>query len=903
MADTEAKKVAEQRCPWRAFDAAWYLGRYAPDGLGGAANAREHYERALAKAPVSPNPYFDEAWYRNRHPDVARAVADGTLRSGFEHYRKAGFATHDPHWLFSEEFYRRLYHDLDDDNLRRNGLRNAYHHFLISGQLEGRVGSWFFDAAFYIGHGGETKDPFGHFLLGGQAQGLPASLLFDEAWYRVVYADADRAIAEGSASSGLHHYLTNARAVEFDPNPFFSERYYLGANADVAEAVGKGIFRNGYDHYLRVGRFEGRQPTQWFDLAAHAQKPEVKQAVAERRQPSAFDWYLHARKAEASRVGHLDSYGYHAPAGGWFFCGWVERPWSSEERPLLVARFAHGEVRGVAKTCFFPHQNLSGQGVGTMLFLPGGTRALGGLEEVSITCGEFSVTCAARGAQELRDEDLVHRLQAALAVPGADAGRAPLAALLARRGFTGADTLSGLKPRIFLEFDEVIRCPPDGLLLVGWALAEPGSIVAIRVRAGERVAELGLGDSIRVERADVLKAVGAEHGFTELMCGFVAYAELQTAPGERVYAEVETNLGEIAYRPLKAPKREGMAAIRHLLSLFEPAPATMERQLAAVVAPALRRLGTARGAEASACTVARFGAPPPRPRVSFVVPLFRRIDYLESQLALLSEETRPEDLEILYVLDDPPLRQQTERLARSAFTRFGLPFQLAMPERNLGFGPASTLGLNLARGTYVCFLNSDVFPQRPGWAGRLADRLEADPTLGAVGPLLLFEDGSVQHQGISYRPLAEQGGMLFPLHDRKGLRPEVREGLAECVAITAACMLLGRGLALELGGFDPAYLVGDFEDVDLCQKIRGRGLRCAVDFDERLWHLERRSQSGSAERWRSNLTLCNAWVHEQRWGAALRAEGVQARASEAVSYRTMTIPAGRLASAGPGGGA
>jgi GT2 family glycosyltransferase len=53
--------------------------------------------------------------------------------------------------------------------------------------------------------------------------------------------------------------------------------------------------------------------------------------------------------------------------------------------------------------------------------------------------------------------------------------------------------------------------------------------------------------------------------------------------------------------------------------------------------------------------------------------------------------------------------------------------------------------------------------------------------------------------------------------------------------------------------------------VDLCQRIGRRGLTCAVDHDVRLIHLERKSQGGSEQRWRMNLTLCNAWLHHCRW--------------------------------------
>ena len=82
-------------------------------------------------------------------------------------------------------------------------------------------------------------------------------------------------------------------------------------------------------------------------------------------------------------------------------------------------------------------------------------------------------------------------------------------------------------------------------------------------------------------------------------------------------------------------------------------------------------------------------------------------------------------------------------------------------------------------------------------------------------------------------------------------------------------MLMDRSLALELGGFDESYIIGDFEDSDLCLRLRQRGLRCAVDQDVQMYHLERKSQISPSHNWRMNLTLYNAWVHERRWSETL----------------------------------
>jgi GT2 family glycosyltransferase len=167
-------------------------------------------------------------------------------------------------------------------------------------------------------------------------------------------------------------------------------------------------------------------------------------------------------------------------------------------------------------------------------------------------------------------------------------------------------------------------------------------------------------------------------------------------------------------------------------------------------------------------------------------------------------------------------------------------------------------------------LNSDVFPGPHDWLERLAEQMELNPDLGTVGPTLLYGDGSIQHEGMTFRQLPEFGDWLFPDHINKGMRRPSKPGLVRHIGITGACMLLRREVALALGGFDESFIIGDFEDTDLCLRLHRMGLNSAVLTDVEMFHLERKSQAGSAQAWRMNLTLYNAWVHEQRWAETIQ---------------------------------
>ena len=136
-------------------------------------------------------------------------------------------------------------------------------------------------------------------------------------------------------------------------------------------------------------------------------------------------------------------------------------------------------------------------------------------------------------------------------------------------------------------------------------------------------------------------------------------------------------------------------------------------------------------------------------------------------------------------------------------------------------------------------------------------QLEIDSTLGVVGPLLLYEDGSIQHRGMYFERLPSFGNWFFCQHYDKAMRYSGGDQIQYYASITGACMVLTlANLALRLGGFDEVYAIGDFEDSDLCLRLLARwGLRCAIYPRVKLFHLERKSQVKAAAGWRMNLTL------------------------------------------------
>lgn len=152
--------------------------------------------------------------------------------------------------------------------------------------------------------------------------------------------------------------------------------------------------------------------------------------------------------------------------------------------------------------------------------------------------------------------------------------------------------------------------------------------------------------------------------------------------------------------------------------------------------------------------------------------------------------------------------------------------------RNRGFSGGSNVGIaeGLRRGAdYVFLLNNDA-TVAPDTLGRLVARAEREPTLGALGPLVL----QMEAPGTIW---AAGGGM-----DRIGRATLRRHGepadtvVAEAVDYVVGCGLLMPRRALEaVGALDDRFFLY-YEEADLCARLRAAGWGCAIEPSARIRH-------------------------------------------------------------------
>jgi len=427
-------------------------------------------------------------------------------------------------------------------------------------------------------------------------------------------------------------------------------------------------------------------------------------------------------------------------------------------------------------------------------------------------------------------------------------------------GAVAATTNTG---RALWSFDEVLDVPGVGYWLRGWWLDPGRELGSLRVRDETGGAGWDLcTQAQRYPRPDVAE----RYPGAAANAGFLALARIQHTHPTQLMLEAEFLDGRTVVQmlpPTQTP--DAMTGAQLILAPFSTRHPQLRSLLEQHVGPAIDSLWQRRRPTPPPPSVLNFGEIPKAPRASVLIPLYGRYDFLRYQLALFANDPDLHDVELIYIVDDPRILPDTLALAGSIQPVFATPFRIVHCGLNLGFAGANNLGARVAHGEYLVLLNSDVMPIRGGWLSALLDVLHQEPATGIVGPVLLYEDGSVQHAGMALEPFQEWAGYRINVHPGKGLPFTERDAPPRSVpAVTGACMALKRGFYDEMGGLDEGYVLGDFEDSDLCLRIRSKGFDVKLVPGVQLYHLERQSQAlFDDQSWKAKVSLYNCWRHER----------------------------------------
>lgn len=164
--------------------------------------------------------------------------------------------------------------------------------------------------------------------------------------------------------------------------------------------------------------------------------------------------------------------------------------------------------------------------------------------------------------------------------------------------------------------------------------------------------------------------------------------------------------------------------------------------------------------------------------------------------------------------------------------------RLVRNAKNRGYAGGHNQGAQLARGEFLCTLNSDAEVHR-GALDRLVDFLRDSPSYGAAAPMLHNLDGSVQPACMRFPGLLTAlcydtwFGKFWPgswVERRYYMRDFDHLTSCDVQQPPGAVFVMRRQEYLDLGGLDE-HLFLFFNDVDLCRRLwqMGRKIRYVAD--------------------------------------------------------------------------
>ncbi len=255
--------------------------------------------------------------------------------------------------------------------------------------------------------------------------------------------------------------------------------------------------------------------------------------------------------------------------------------------------------------------------------------------------------------------------------------------------------------------------------------------------------------------------------------------------------------------------------------------------------------------------------PAPRDTFSIIVPVHNQIEITEACLTTLSE-TLPAsfDTEIIVVNDastDANARRLDELAARDP--RIRVLHNDANTGLARGFLASANRAAAEAHGDLLIFLNNDTI-LLPGWFGALVQTFRDHPDAGVVGGRLLFPDGRLQ----------EAGGMVFSDgaaghfgRDDYNIADEAYMELRAADYCSGALLATRKRLFQQLGGFDPQYGFGYYEDTDYCFRVRRLGYRVYYQPQSTIVHIEGASARSDPKLGIKRYQVINQAIFAERW--------------------------------------
>lgn len=209
----------------------------------------------------------------------------------------------------------------------------------------------------------------------------------------------------------------------------------------------------------------------------------------------------------------------------------------------------------------------------------------------------------------------------------------------------------------------------------------------------------------------------------------------------------------------------------------------------------------------------------PHIRCSIIIVNWRSIEYLIECIGSIHNHTKARH-EIIVVDNDSSVEEK-EKLQTLK------NINLILNSKNIGFAAANNMGIRIAQGEYIFLLNPDTKLENDA-IDLMADFLDQNPNVSAVGPKLFFSNKGQYHPSVKSldSPLYNlffllPGSLIFKNAYQFFLSKQRRPKVVQC--LIGAAVLFRRTVFDRIDIFDEVFFIYS-EEVDLFMRMKKAGL-------------------------------------------------------------------------------
>ncbi|MFO7937014.1 MAG: glycosyltransferase family 2 protein [Kiritimatiellia bacterium] len=243
-----------------------------------------------------------------------------------------------------------------------------------------------------------------------------------------------------------------------------------------------------------------------------------------------------------------------------------------------------------------------------------------------------------------------------------------------------------------------------------------------------------------------------------------------------------------------------------------------------------------------------------------------KLDCTRRCLSGIITDTLSDDAWEMIVVDNGSTdgsREWCDAELRNLGRKNGIDISVLHNDTNAGCSRARNQAISQARGKYLVFVDNDITPRSRRWMTIMRKLLDSSGETGMVGPKMVYpwKPYPIQCAGVG---ISRRGHVCF---NGRGdpVNAPAHNTVREMQCLISACLIIPAELIKKHGGFDEAFHPVQFEDFDLCYRLREAGYRALYTPEAEMYHFESVTTRGTPTFSNQAVVIRNGLLFQKRW--------------------------------------